>query len=208
MPVHQTLLKDKCTLTMGFYWWSGMWGHRSWANGEGRPVLHWMTAISLLEWEGTGEVSLWETPQEWGVCSVMEARPGKSWHFSFLLFLELPSQVFLVKLKFWHTHNAIFKKRAGVFLAGSFCGLAKCMFPDLTQQSGKAGQGLGLFYSLISFCRGAMDFPALHIGTQVELINICLQKWTQWILIIFHIKTDILLRLTVYKLYWASNWIA
>lgn len=94
MPVHQTLLKDKCTLTMGFYWWSGMWGHRSWANGEGRPVLHWMTAISLLEWEGTGEVSLWETPQEWGVCSVMEARPGKSWHFSFLLFLELPSQVF------------------------------------------------------------------------------------------------------------------
>lgn len=21
-------------------------------NGEGRSVLHWMTAISLLEWEG------------------------------------------------------------------------------------------------------------------------------------------------------------
>lgn len=49
-----------------------------------------------------------------------------------------PDKFLLAKSKFWHINNAIFKKRAGVLLAGSYCGLAKCVFPDLTQQSGKA----------------------------------------------------------------------
>lgn len=174
---------------------------------EGQSCTGWQLLVCLSGKE-QGKWVCGRLPRSEGFAVLWKPDQESPDTFLFCSFLSSPVKFLLVKLKFWHTHNAIFKKRAGVFLAGSFCGLAKYMFPDLTQQSGKAGQGLGLFYSLISFCRGAMDFPALHIGTQVELINICLQKWTQWILIIFHIKTDILLRLTVYKLYWASNWIA
>lgn len=118
-----------------------------------------MTALSLLEWEGAGEVGQWETPQESGFCSVMEARAGKSWHFSFLLFLRLPQSSSCWPSPMWtcvhvcisHIHNAIFKKREGVLLAGSFCGLAKCIFPDLTQQPGKVGKGWPFFIVSLAF---------------------------------------------------------
>lgn len=100
-----------------------------------------MTAISLLEQEGKAVRGSESTGDSPGVrslqCCGSQSRKVLVLPFA-TLSRAVPVTFLLAKSKLWLSNNAIFKKGGGLMLAGSFCGLAKCMFPDLTQQSGKA----------------------------------------------------------------------
>jgi len=81
----------------------------------------------------SGEARVWKTPgaRNSQCCG---SQSGKVLALPFATLSGAPPvKSLLARSTFWHSNNAILEKRGGLPLAGSFCGLAKCMFPDLTQ---------------------------------------------------------------------------